>query len=104
MHYAFACGLVTWASELLVDGDSSGVERALAALCLLDPPGYFTSKISPFIKDERLSEHAKHLAEHSRRIAKSKGGSDATVYGLVQFIKELSETKRGGDATLTTEP
>jgi hypothetical protein len=36
MHYAFACGLVTWASELLVDGDSSGVERALAALCLLD--------------------------------------------------------------------
>jgi hypothetical protein len=102
MHYAFASANLTWASELLVDGDSRGVERALAALCLLDPPGYFTSKISSFIKDDRLSEHARHLAQHSRRIAKSKGGSDATVYGLVQFINELSETKREGDATLTT--
>lgn len=89
MHYAFGCALLTWARELALDGDTAGVERALAALGLLDPPRYFADDIHRFERETPLADNARHLAHHIRRIAKSHGGADAGVYALTQCADEL---------------
>lgn len=89
MHFAFGAALLSWARELAEAGNAKGVERALGALGVLDPPGHFTKDVRWFIGNVPLSSDARLLADHIHRIAASKGGSDATVHALVQCIDEL---------------
>jgi hypothetical protein len=96
MHYAFGCALLSWARELMLAGDTVGVERALAALALLDPPRYFADDLHRFKRETLLPDNGRHLADHIHRIAKSNGGADAQVYALFQCIDELQQYEQGG--------
>jgi hypothetical protein len=96
MNYAFGCALLTWAREQMLTGDTGGVERALAALGLLDPPRYFADDLHRFKRETPLPDNARHLTDHIHRIAKSNGGADAQVYALFQCIDELQRHDQGG--------
>lgn len=93
MHSALARGILRWAEERAQAQAHDDVDRALAAMALLDPPKWFLPELRKFEKLSAIDERARHWVQRIQQVQRAGGGEDASMNALYECARELIRTR-----------